>query len=262
MDSERRDTINRYFNDVDKADKLNKILFFSTFIGSFAILFSGDFPSVNRWLNISFILLTMLYFVSSNRTNLDLLMNAQNKRRIHLLSNGLGVNLDNEDTNLYYNNPYRPSILRLGWNVFESSMFTYKLSEEMLKASRIKLLVSTLILILFMLLDDININFIALVAQSIFTTNLALNHWKLEVLHKSAKEVFEDFQHFFLVNGEKTDSTSQALILKFIMRYETAVAGMGIQLSTEKFNELNPILNAEWESVKENLLEQINRDVY
>lgn len=261
MDLERRDSINRYFNDVDKAEKINKVLFFFTFIGSFAILFTSDFPSVNRWLNISFILLTILYFLSSNRANLNLLMNAQNKRRVHLLSNGLGVNLDNEDTNLYYNNPYTPSILRLGWNVFESSMFTYKISEEMLKASRIKLLVAILILVLFMLLDSININFIALVAQSIFTTNLALNHWKLEVLHKSAKEVFEDFQHFFLVIGEKTDNTSQALILKFIMRYETAVAGMGIQLSTKKFNELNPKLNLDWEVVKRNLLEQINRNI-
>lgn len=49
---------------------------------------------VKEMINILYVIVTILYFLASNTYELYLLRKAENKRTTHLLSNGLGVSLD------------------------------------------------------------------------------------------------------------------------------------------------------------------------
>ena len=145
MTTARVDTINSYFKKVSRFNMLSNFLFWFSVICSFSVFFTNSITSVNHILNIIFIITTLFYFLISNWLSLFLLREAQNKRRIHLLSDSLGVKLDDEETNLYYNNTYNPSVKRLGVNVFENTLFTWRVTEEMAKKERIKVILYLLI---------------------------------------------------------------------------------------------------------------------
>ncbi|MDP1442605.1 hypothetical protein [Priestia megaterium] len=253
MTGQRIDTIDSYFQKVSNANKWTNLLFWFTVVCSIIILFTDRQPTINNVINIIFIVATFGYFVFSNWLSLFLLREAQNKRRIHLLSNSLGVRLDDEHTNMYYNNSEEPSIIRLSINVFENSLFTWRVTEEMLKKERIKVLSYVLIWLLLVLIRDINLNFIAVIAQTLFTTGLLINYIKLELLRSSCCQVFNEFRQIFLNNGSSISKEVTATLLSLVFRYETAVASMGIHLSSTTFHNINPTVTQEWERVKENV---------
>ncbi|WP_375199588.1 hypothetical protein [Bacillus sp. RS11] len=253
MATERIDTVENYFNRVSQISVVSSVLFWSSVICSFAVFFTGKNVDINNLMNILFILITFLYFVFSNGLSIFSLREAQNKRRVHLLSDSLGIKLDDEETNLYYNNSQSPSILRLGMNVFENSLFTLRITERMCKLERVKVLLYIIIWFLLILLRDTNLNFLAIVAQTLFTTGLVVSWIKLEVLRHSCGQIFNEFRQIFLANGLKANKKAISIILNLVFRYETTVASMGIQLSSKIFRGINSSVSEEWETVKRNI---------
>lgn len=253
MTTGRIDTIDAYFQKVSRVNKWNSFLFWFSVFCSIAVFFTNNKPTVNYIMNIIFIITTVLYFIINNWLTLFLLREAQNKRRIHLLSDSLGVNLDDEQTNLYYNNSQSPSIIRLGVNVFENSLFTWRITEEMAKNERLKVSLYVLIWLLVMLIREVNLNFIAIIAQTLFISGLIVNYVKLEILRNSCAQLFNEFRQIFLIKGLNTNHQIVATILSLVFRYETVVASMGVHLSSKIFHRINPAVTDEWESVKRNL---------
>lgn len=254
MVSERIDSVNKYFQTVSKVNTSNGFLFWISVIISFAIFFTSDLKIVHNVLNIIFIVIVVANFIVGNWLSLFLLREAQSRRRIHLLSDSLGVSLDDEQTNLYYNNSYEPSLIRLGVNVFENTLFTWKVSKKMLIKKRIQIFFYFLILIILILIRGTNLDFIAIVAQTIFTTGLIVDYLKLEILRYSCSHLFENFRQIFLMNNiSQINPQLNAIILNLVFKYETTIASMGIQLSNEIFKEINSEVTSEWETVKNNL---------
>ncbi|MCH1627208.1 hypothetical protein [Fredinandcohnia quinoae] len=253
MTTERIDTVENYFNRLTRMSKISNILFWMSVICSFAVFFTSNNVGINSTMNIIFILITILYFTFSNWVSIFLLREAQNKRRTHLLSNSLGVRLDDEETNLYYNNPQSPSLLRLGMNVFENSLFTCRVTEEMAKWERIKVFVYIIIWLLLLLFRETNLNLLSIVAQTIFTTGILVTWIRLEVLRYSSNQIFNELRQVFLANGLKGNRKSNSLILSLVFRYETTVASMGIHLSSRVFHRINSSVSEEWEKIKKNI---------
>lgn len=253
MATERIDTVENYFKKVTRISTVSSVLFWLSIICSFAVFFTSKNVDINILMNILFILITILYFIFSNWLSIFSLREAQNKRRIHLLSDSLGIKLDDEETNLYYNNSQSPSILRLGMNIFENSLFTLRVTEQMSKLERVKVLLYIIILFLLILLRDTNLNFIAIVAQTIFTTGLLVSWIKLEILRHSCGQIFNEFRQVFLANGLKANKKATSIILNLVFRYETTVASMGIHLSSKIFHRINSSVSEEWETVKRNI---------
>lgn len=237
MIEQRVDSLEIYFKRVNLVSYFSKLLFWLSLIFSYLIFFTGGSSKVNTVITISFIILTILYFVFSNLLGIFLLRDAQNKRRVHLISNSLGTKLDDEETNLYYNNSQTYSIIRLGMNVFENTLFTWRVTEQMIKAERVKVLIYIIIWLSLVLIRDINLNLISTIAQTIFTTGLLVSWVKLEVLRCSCDKLFGEFRQLFLINGIKNNKKANAIILNLVLRYETAVASMGINLSTKTFKK-------------------------
>lgn len=257
MLNERVDTIDSYFAKVSSINKLDSCLFILSIVFSFAVFFSTEIIWLNSALNIIFIVITVLYVVVSNWVSLFLLRNAQSKRRIHLLSNSFGMKLDDEETYKYYNNPHSPSIVRLGVNVFENTLFTLRVTEEMVKMERLKGILYFLVLLILILIRDTDLNLIAIVAQTIFTTGLISNWIKLELLRSTSNRLLTEFRQIFLMSGSNINNSVHPLILNLVFRYETAVASMGVHLSSKVFHELNPRITTEWETIKSNVFTSV-----
>lgn len=250
---ERIDTIDKYFQPVTKVNKWDDYLFWSSVLCSFLVFFTEKYPLMNTGINIVFIIINISYFIVSNWVGLSLLREAQSKRRVHLLSDALGVKLDDEQTQLFYNNTQKESLIRLGMNAFENTLFTWKVTEEMVKKERVKVIFYILLFILLMLINGININFISIIAQTVFTTGLIVNVIKLEILRSSCKQLFNEFRQVFLNNGTKNNKTVSATLLQLVFQYETTVASMGILTSTKVFDRINSKVSLEWKKIKENL---------
>lgn len=250
---ERIDTIDDYFSPATKANKWSSYLFWFSVLCSFSVFFTENNTILNTGINIVFIIINITYFIISNWVSLSLLREAQSKRRVHLLSNALGVKLDDEQTQRYYNNTQKESIIRLGINSFENTLFTLRVTEEMVKTERIKVVSYILLFALLMLINGININFISIIAQTVFTTGLIVNGIKLEILRSSCKQLFNEFRQVFLNNGTKNNKKVSALLLQHVFQYETTVAGMGILTSEKVFKRINAKVTLEWENIKENL---------
>ncbi|WP_144697919.1 hypothetical protein [Fictibacillus phosphorivorans] len=250
---ERIDTVNDYFKPVTTANKWSGFFFWSSIVFSCLVFFTDENRLYNTGANIIFIMVTVAYFIVSNWVGLFILREAQGKRRVHLLSNALGVKLDDEHTNFFYNNTQKESLIRLGMNVFENTLFTWRVTEEMAKAERVKVVFYILFFILLTLINGININFISIIAQTIFTTGIIVNVIKLEILRSSCKQLFYEFRQVFLTNGTNYTEKLAAILLQLAFKYETTVASMGVHTSDKKFKKINPSVTEEWEKVKENL---------
>jgi hypothetical protein len=250
---ERIDTVNDHFKPVTTANKWSGYLFWSSVVFSFLVFFTDDNPLYNTSANIVFIIVTLAYVVVSNWVSLYLLREAQRKRRVHLLSDALGVKLDDEHTQLFYNNSQENSLIRLGLNVFENTLFTWRVTEEMVKMERFKVVLYLLLFILISFINDININFISIIAQTIFTTGLIVNAIKLELLRSTSKQLFYEFRQVFLMSGSQYSEKLAATLLQLVFQYETTVASMGVHTSQKEFDKINPKYTNEWEKVKSNL---------
>lgn len=257
MLNERVDTIDSYFAEVSSINKVSNWLFRLSIVFSFAVFFSSDISWLYSILNIIFIVVTVLYVVISNWVSLFLLRNAQNKRRVHLLSNSFGIKLDDEETYRYYNNPQSPSIVRLGVNVFENTLFTLRVTEEMVKRERIKGILYFLVLLVIILIRETDLNLIAIVAQTIFTTSLLINWLRLELLRTSCDRLLTEFRQIFLTAESNISEKVKTLILSLVFRYETTVASMGVHLSSKTFHKLNSKVTAEWETIKRNVFSSV-----
>jgi hypothetical protein len=253
MTTERIDTVDAYFQKVSRVNSWSSFLFWLSVICSFAVFLSSNKPMTNSILNIIFIITTVSYSFINNWLSLFLLREAQNKRRIHLLSDSLGVKLDDEETNLYYNNSQNPSIIRLGVNVFENTMFTWRVTEEMVKKESLKVIIYLLIWFALILIRNIDLNFIAIIAQTVFTTGLIVNCVKLLLLRNTCKQLFNEFRQIFLTNGLNNNEKAIATLLNLVFRYETVVASMGVHLSSNIFHKINPTVTNEWETIKRNV---------
>ncbi|AQQ55257.1 hypothetical protein [Planococcus lenghuensis] len=257
MLNERVDTIDSYFTKVSSINTISNWLFVLSIVCSFAVFFSSDITWLNSTLNIVFIVVTVLYVVVSNWVSLFLLRNAQSKRRVHLLSNSFGIKLDDEETYRYYNNPQSPSVIRLGVNVFENTLFTLRVTEEMAKRERVKSILYLFVLLVLILIRKTDLDLIAIVAQTVFTTGLITNWIKLELLRISSDRLLVEFRQLFLTAESNINNKVKTLILSLVFRYESSVASMGVHLSSKIFHKLNSEVTAEWETIKRNIFSSV-----
>lgn len=249
--SERKDTVQKYFDKVDVVNCIHNILFWTSAILSILIFFSKDL-NIESTLNILFILVTILYFTFSSFLSVFLIRHAQDKRRTNFLTDSLGIKLDDEITNEYYNNSQIPSLTRLGVNAFENSLFTMRTSEKMLIKERLKVGIYILLWLILTLVRNTDIYLIAIIGQTLFTSGILIHWLKLEVLSYSCNRIFNDFRQLF-ISSDINNKENQAIILKLVFQYETVKANMGVHMSSKIFFRINKQVSDEWERIKANV---------
>ena len=257
MNEQRVDTVSTYYKLPQKVDRISSFLMWMSICISIIVLFLNKVGPVKELINILYVIVTLLYFLASNTNDLYLLRKAENKRTTHLLSNGLGVSLDDEFTNRYYNNELPPSIYRLGMNVFENTFFTSSISKKMLYSESIKILMYVIIWFLLLLNRKTPLETIAVVSQTLLGTTLITHGVRIFMLYIESKSLFERFRNVFLnYFSNSFDGNVKVLesqILDLCVKYEVLKGALGVLLSEKIFNEMNKKLTSEWENIKRNI---------
>ena len=250
----RVDEVEKHYKPVEQINKVLDWLFWGLVALSFLQIFKTSLPPVVQDCSAVLFLagaITSLALSIASRSFLT--PKAERARRKQNLSNAFGAKLSNEKTNLYYNNSYKHSILRLGANTFENSLFSKETSAGMLKTTRIGLLVYFVVWFVVLALRQSNLDLITWITQFIFSTDI-LGYWiALELLRHRNEKVFERYHEFFRHSIDDRSAEGMATILDIYSDYESAKASAGIKLDSKIFHKLNPSLTAEWERIKEQL---------
>lgn len=258
MSEQRVDTISTYYKLPQKVDRISSFLMWMSICISIIVLFLNKVGPVKELINILYVIVTLLYFLASNTNDLYLLRKAENKRTTHLLTNGLGVALDDEFTNRYYNNELPPSIYRLGMNVFENTFFTSNISKKMFFYEFIKLIVYVIIWLALLLNRSTPLETIAVISQTLFGTTLITHVARIFILYRETNTLFEEFRNLFLGHFSKSSfdgnvKVLESQVLNLCVKYEVLKGALGILLSEKIFNEMNDKLTSEWEMIKRNI---------
>ena len=248
----RYDSLDKYYKTIELFEKISKILYLILFILSLVILYVND-KNVNNILSGLFIIITLYFFISNNYLKIYLIPRIENKRRVHLLSNSLGVHLDYENSNGYYNNSIQPSLLKLGANVFENSLFSKAVVSKMLLKERMKIALYTCLFFGSIIYKGIDLSAVTIVAQTLFSGEIISKWIYMEFLQSENERIFDNMHRVFLSYTDNKKIEFNAQIIDNFVRYESAKAYCGIKQSTRIFFEINGETSNEWKEIKKTL---------
>lgn len=255
--SERFDSLDRHYKSIDQLTTLISYLFWINAMLSILVFFANDILDVKNALLFIFILTTLAYFIADNYLTIFKIPNVEDKRRVHLLTNSFDVPLDNERTHKYYNNGLEPSLLKLGANIFENSLFAERVTHEMVKKERIKIVAFVIVFIAALLFRTTEIELISILAQTLFAGTLIPAYIRLEVLHSKNKAIYECLYDIFLLHQQDSSDGSgkrlSAKLLDCFVKYESAKAYSGVKQDSDIFRKINPGVTQEWEDIKQRL---------
>ncbi|MBN3553307.1 hypothetical protein JYA63_03450 [Fictibacillus nanhaiensis] len=254
--SERYDSLDRHYKDIEKLNTATTTLFWVNAALSIAVFFVDNSLTVKNILLTVFTITTFGYFVIDNYLSIFKIPKVEDIRRVHLLTNSFNVPLDNEKTNMYYNNEIEPSLLKLGANIFENSLFAKRVTYEMAKRERIKIGIFIVVFFVALLLRTTEMELISILAQTLFASTLIPAYVRLEVLHFKNKVIFDSLHDIFLFHNQRTsesDKRMSAKLLDCFVKYESAKAYSGVKQDSKIFHKINPEVTQEWEEIKRSL---------
>ncbi len=247
----RLDDIGKYYKASETLDAIANVLFYVVAISAITVPLLGQEP-VKSYLATFFIVIAVAYFIVRYSAVLFYLPNAEKMRRKQLLSDSFSVPLTHEKTEEYYNNPYSPSVKRLGANILENSLFSQRILQVMLPRERVKITIYIALWIAALASRSVSHDVVMVISQSVFSAEVLARWVSMEVLRSRYFEVYNDLYKVFLVKRHESPE-SVPLILDAFSNYECAKAAAGINLSTKIFDKINPIVTKEWEEIKVNL---------
>lgn len=248
--TQRFDSLDRHYKQIVRYKLTSTILFWFNVLVSLIIFFVDGIEALKSFLTIIFIATTVLYFVADNYLSVFLIPSVEEKRRTHLLSNSLGIQLDTETTNLYYNNDLHPSIVRLGANILENSLFAKRVTGEMLKSETIIIILYTIIWIVCLSIRNTDIELISIVSQTLFASTIIPSWVKLLMLHNQNGRIHSELYRLFLMKKDTPQKILFPLVIDSFVKYESAKAYSGVKQSSKIFHKINPEVTGEWEQIK------------
>ncbi|MCY7861205.1 hypothetical protein MOD67_14350 [Bacillus licheniformis] len=258
--SERFDSLDKYYKTLENWDMSAKVLFWLNAFLSALVFFLDGNKEIKDILILVFILTTLGYFLVDTYLSISLIPDVEEKRRTHLLTKSFNVPLDNERTNKYYNNSLEPSVLKLGAHILENSLNAKKVTHEMVKKERVKVSFFAVIFVVSMLLRTTDLEFISIIAQTLFASTLIPAWMRLEALNCKNKEIFKGLKNVFLLWEKDTaEEKVSAFILDYFVKYESAKAYCGVKQSTKIHKKFRDDLSEEWEQLKRDLKIELDK---
>lgn len=248
----RVDEVSRYYDSTKILGKINNILFWVNAILALAIPYSSKLISTQaaEITQVFFLASVLVYFGISQYLSLYAFPKAGRKRRTHMISNSLGVNLTTDTTNLYYNNESEPSIKRLGLNTMENALFSKEILARMLNTKRLAIAAYLIALVVILAIRSSDIELKIAIAQLVFSGEIFVGWLKLELLRGRCEEVYKDLFNYFRQHPEQNNPNETATLLNAFMDYETAKSEAGVSLSSKVYSQINPSLSIKWDKIR------------
>ncbi|QFT88075.1 hypothetical protein FIU87_05440 [Bacillus sp. THAF10] len=252
---ERFDSLDKYYKSIEKLNTITTYLFWVNASLSILVFFLESNLEIKNFLLYIFILTTVTYFGIDNYLAIFKIPSIEEKRRVHLLSNSFNVPLDSEVTKNYYNNNIEPSLLKLGVNIFENSLFSERVTREMAVKQRVKVCIFGIVFLSALLFRTTGYEIISILAQTLFASTLLPAYIRLEVLHFKNKVIFNNLYDIFLLYNKQNeiDAKLTAKLVDCFVKYESAKAYSGVKQDTKIFNKINKRVSEEWKDIKSKL---------
>ncbi len=259
--TQRLDEVSKYYNPVEKVSNVLTGLFWVSVTFALIVLYGKTIIPANlqEYIQTIFVVLVVFQLVLSLILKLYLIPKAEHERRKQLLSDAFGVALSNNETALYYNNTYSPSLLRLGASTMENAFFSKEIAKDMLVSKRVVTGIYVMAWLFAVISRDSGLAIITWITQVIFSGQIVAQWITMETLRFRCKQVYDQlYAHFLHGVGGKTHE-GIATILDAFTAYESTKAVAGIKLSTKTFEKLNSRLTEEWNGIRKKLkMEQMN----
>lgn len=241
----------RYYRPLRLADTASDWTFWITAFLSFAVILIDKkvAPKCYELANIIFILSVILVFIIGIACRLYLSPRAEDGRRKDLFSNSFNVDLTHETTRGYYNNNETNPFRRLAVSVMESSFFTCRICQEMLYRTRIAIAIYSIIWLSLALSRDIELEWVATIAQALFSEILISKWLRLEWLRSHSEKVYNNLSQLLKAARSFNSPLTQAQVIEYLSSYETCKSNAGIVLSDIIFKKLNHSLSEEWNNI-------------
>ena len=144
-------------------------------------------------------------------------------------------------------------MVRLAATTMENSLFTTEVLTAMLQKERVKTAGYVMLFVLFLASRNTSLNWVVLLAQSVFSVDVVLNWLKMERFRFRAWEVHRRLYDLFLGGSSPKQQLCVAVILAAFSDYECAKDEAAMALDGKVFGKLNPVVSARWEDIKRNL---------
>ncbi len=251
----RIDEVSRYYV---TPKKVAQVLTASFYLGA---VLSLAMPYVNILgvdhaepaLTVAFLVVALTHFTLLQGQSHYWLPRAERQRRLRLLSDGLGANLNHDRTQNYYNNQYSPSIQRLGANVMENALFGAAVTAEMLGKVRLKTGAYAIAWLVAFATRHNELALLVGITQFVFSAGVLANWINLEVLHSRFETCHNELHAIFRSDSTSGGPNQVASILNVVVSYEVAKSAAGILLDERLFECINPAVTSRWNRIRADL---------
>lgn len=242
-----------YYEAVQKAEKVSDWLFYLNALLSFCALVVDQkvHPDAYDVVLLLFGISVVAMFSLGMILRLYLTPRAEDKRRQDFLSSACNVSLIHQQTDGYYNNDFKDPIKRMAAQVLENSLFSKEIALRMARRERAKVAIYAVIWLVLLYNRRTDLGWIVVASQAIFSEQILSRWFRLEWLRIRFEKTFDDA--FKLFQSRPSIAQFNARALDAVSMYETAKANAAITLSSEIFDDLNPKLSEEWDTVKATL---------
>jgi len=247
----RVDEVSQYYVPAVKAATADSYLFWIIAIASLCMpkITMLDALAQNI-ITALFIVLVVAHFVVNQLSRLCLVPKAEKKRRQQMLSDAFGSPISCDKTSLYYNNDYSPSVMRLGANTMENSLFSKEVAAKMLVKSRLVISLYMIIWLFIFSFHHGDVDILIWITQLVFSGAIIANWLTLEIFKNRCENVYEQLHTHFLHEVGAGNEKAVAAVLDSFASYEAAKSSAGILLSSKAFNQLNLPLTQKWEQIR------------
>lgn len=239
-----------YFDVVELADKVLGGLFYLCALLSFATLFvdQSTHPDAYDLVLIAFVVSVFFLFVTGLVSRFYLMPRAEDKRHQDFFSNVFGVSLIHQKTDGYYNNDLTDPLKRVAAQVLENSHFSKAIALRMATRERVKIGVYVALWLVCLTYRRTDLGVVVAASQAVFSEQILAKWIRLEWLRMRFEKTFDDV--YRILNSLPPVSEFNAMTLDAFSMYETAKANAAVTLSSKIFEEMNPALSAEWDTIK------------
>ena len=193
---------------------------------------------------VIFILSSIAYSLSTALSNYSTIPQCEETRRKEFFSNSLNTPIaETEAREDYFNNSdIDPSLMRLAFNLYESTFFTCRNLDRTKRSERIKRGIVVTLALSAVTLRETNFELAMYTLQVVFIGSVATSHASLEFTSAKVSEVKKQLRHLLvecLAHGQDVDSSrhSKAVVLNLLCQYEAALYRYATLLDSKLFQK-------------------------
>ncbi|MGY4507002.1 hypothetical protein [Bradyrhizobium sp. USDA 3650] len=237
----------RYFRPLVVADAATDALFYISAALSLLVplIEQQAHPQLYAIAQWAFVMSVIALFTGSLAVRLYFSPRAQVRRYQDFLAHAFGKPLAAQQTSGYYNNAATTASRRIAAQVLENSFYSHDTVSQMVKVERIKIAAYALLYVLVILNRSTELATITVVAQIVFSEQVASRWLRLEWLRRECERTYDDVYRQFQTKGQM-----DAFSIEALGRYEVAKATAAISLSSRIFQNSAQRADAEWAKIR------------